>query len=277
MQHPRLSLPAWPPDCRRSCTRRWLNWKRCPSAPATGHADAALSLAARLAGPRAHPGRRGTIRPDCRSHCRQPVLVNHASRADQPHRCRAPRYAGPAQPSRLRRLRWQLGLAALVLVLLVPLTAFLRGDNTIYQSGTLSMSHQFIAHDCSRCHDTPGQTAWRAFNASATSVSQQACLACHVGPAHHAAKFSARKCGDCHREHAGPGRLSHVVSGFCTETQADLPSGASFAQSIKNFRRTLSSRSCGARTDRSEPNTTCCNWPKRLQPRAVGGTRPPSR
>jgi hypothetical protein len=141
------------------------------------------------------------------------------------------------QPSRLRRLRSQLGWAALILVLLVPLTALLRGDNTIYQSGTLSMSHQFIAHDCARCHDTPGQTGWRAvsLNRSISTVSERACLACHAAPAHHAAKFQARKCGDCHREHSGPGRLSHVVSGFCTECHADLPQGASFARSIKSF------------------------------------------
>lgn len=141
------------------------------------------------------------------------------------------------RPSRLRRLRWQLGSGALALTLLIPLTALIRGDNTVYQSGTLSLAHQFIAHDCARCHDTPGQTAWRAasFNHSASTVSEQACLACHAAPAHHSARFSARRCAECHREHSGPGRLSHVAKGFCTECHADLPPDSSFVRQIESF------------------------------------------
>jgi hypothetical protein len=141
------------------------------------------------------------------------------------------------QSSRLRRLRWQLPLAAFVVTLVIPLAALIRGDHTIYQSGTLSMSHQFIAHDCARCHDTPGQTAWRAvsLNHSARTVSEQACLACHAAPAHHTARLSTRRCAECHREHRGPGELSRIASAFCTECHAELPASASFARSIGSF------------------------------------------
>lgn len=141
--------------------------------------------------------------------------------------------------SPLRRLRWKLGWAAVALVLAIPLAGLIRSDKTIYQSGSLSLAHQFIANDCSRCHDRPGQTAWRALSLSGSvhSVSEQACLSCHAAPAHHTAKLSTRTCGECHREHEGPGRLSRVASGFCTECHADLPESASFARSINSLQQ----------------------------------------
>ena len=141
------------------------------------------------------------------------------------------------RPSPLRRFRWQLGAVAALLALVIPAAAWLRGDHAIYQSGTVSMSHQFIAHDCAKCHDSPGQGVRRLvmFDSSASTVSEQACLVCHAGPGHHPAPIAARRCSECHREHQGAGRLSHVASGFCTECHADLPAGASFVRSINQF------------------------------------------
>jgi hypothetical protein len=140
-------------------------------------------------------------------------------------------------PSRLRQLRWQLGWAAFALAAVVPVTALLRGDKTIYQSGNVSVAHQFIANDCGRCHDRPGQTALRAVSLShaARSVSQQACLACHAAPDHHAAPLPAARCTQCHREHEGAGELSRVHSAFCTECHADLPASASFVREVPSF------------------------------------------
>ena len=60
----------------------------------------------------------------------------------------------------------------------------------------MSEAHAVLEAECAACHV---QTAGM-FSAKASDA---ACLSCHDGPIHHAAKTNAVDCATCHAEHRG--------------------------------------------------------------------------
>ena len=70
------------------------------------------------------------------------------------------------------------------------------------------------------------------------SATDQACLACHDGPIHHADQTFTPSCSSCHVEHQGAFRLASTSDAACTQCHADLKTthGTSkFASNIRGF------------------------------------------
>jgi hypothetical protein len=129
------------------------------------------------------------------------------------------------RPNPLRRAKWPIGLAGLVLPLAWVGLMHLSGNRTMYQAGPVSIAHQFIAHDCRQCHTTPWQTAARLARLDAERVAtpDAACLVCHAGPIHHDNQITRfHHCADCHREHRGHAELSRIDDRFCVACHRDL-------------------------------------------------------
>ncbi len=148
----------------------------------------------------------------------------------------------PLREGWMRRWRrWaSWGLAGLAACWLLWETG--SGNDRVYHAGTVSKSHQFIANDCARCHQTSWQSLRRlvTFNNSATSTPDEACIACHQGAPHNdhpAAQMM--HCAHCHREHHGQEALAAVDDRFCTTCHANLGAGSAkpvdFAAHIDSF------------------------------------------
>lgn len=148
----------------------------------------------------------------------------------------------PARSSGLRNLHWagSWGLAALAGCWLLWQTGV--GDDRVFHAGSISTAHQFIAHDCARCHQSAWQPLKRlvSIDNTVTSTPDAACIACHAGPIHNdhpAAKLA--NCAHCHREHHGQEALAALDDRYCTDCHANLEhkSAASlhFASQIAKF------------------------------------------
>jgi len=114
--------------------------------------------------------------------------------------------------------------AKLWLSLLLPLLALLwigwrgfSGDHRVYSSGRMSQPHAVLEKECAACHlKQAGSFSARA--------ADNACLACHDGPMHHAARTEAPNCATCHLEHRGRIRLTATSNEACAECHAHLDS-----------------------------------------------------
>lgn len=116
-------------------------------------------------------------------------------------------------------------------VLAVLSTAWLvaetsRGRRQIYQAGPLATPHQLFENDCQQCH-----TAWAplgrltSLDESVSSVTNEKCMRCHSGPAHHENQIPAHEnisCAKCHREHEGDKALAWVADRHCIDCHGDL-------------------------------------------------------
>ena len=104
-------------------------------------------------------------------------------------------------------------------------------DNTVYSGGKMSAAHAVLATQCSACH-TSQASAFREH------ASDQACLACHDGPVHHANQVFTPSCASCHIEHRGVARLAQVSDASCTQCHASLQTRGTtpvFVRAIENF------------------------------------------
>jgi hypothetical protein len=135
------------------------------------------------------------------------------------------------RPTTLKRAKlWlSVGLPAFAL-LWIAWHGFAR-DSRVYSSGRMSAAHAVLEADCAACHvKTAG-----VFSAKA---SDDACLSCHDGPMHHAAKTGAPECSTCHVEHRGRVNVVAAKNQSCAECHADLRASSSatrFVAHIESF------------------------------------------
>ena len=135
------------------------------------------------------------------------------------------------RPTALKRAKFWLSLGIPVLALVwIAWHGFAR-DSSVYSSGRMSGAHAVLEADCAACHV---QTAG-AFSAKASDT---ACLSCHDGPMHHAARTNAGDCATCHAEHRGRVSLIAAKNESCSQCHGDLKTsnGATrFATHIESF------------------------------------------
>src|SRR5713226_9876490 len=90
-----------------------------------------------------------------------------------------------------------------------------KGNAKPYDAGPLGHAHSILSQKCSVCHlprpsaMRPDQGFWNRIWVRFHRVStDEACVACHDGPGHHAEQTSTPGCSDCHVEHRGAMRLA---------------------------------------------------------------------
>lgn len=148
-------------------------------------------------------------------------------------------------PNRLRRLTWQLALAAGVLTAAWLIYEASAGDHRIYEAGPLTTPHKMFEADCSKCHNT-WQPVVRLvkldFANEISSVESYKCMACHKGPTHHINQVPAAEslqCAECHREHRGEEQLAWVDDRLCVKCHMDLMTSTgpseSFALNVEHM------------------------------------------
>lgn len=107
-----------------------------------------------------------------------------------------------------------------------------RKDARVYSSGRMSEAHAVLETECAACHVQKAGV----FSAKAED---NACLACHDGPVHHASEVPTPRCAECHAEHRGRVNLRATNDKACAECHGNLEgqtsSGLRYAAHIKNF------------------------------------------
>ena len=82
--------------------------------------------------------------------------------------------------------RWKRGLSialpAAALAWVIAMAA--RGDERIYNSGSISTRHRMLENQCGSCHTTPWALRYTS-KAEWQEKLDAACLRCHDGPVHH--------------------------------------------------------------------------------------------
>jgi hypothetical protein len=130
-----------------------------------------------------------------------------------------------------RRWRFRISLAAPLLAVLWLAWYGLTGNSRVYSAGQMSPAHAVLGAKCDSCHV-------RTVGFLRAKTSDQACLACHDGPIHHANQTFTPHCSSCHQEHKGHLRLAATPDVSCTQCHADLrTTGAKtpFVSDITNF------------------------------------------
>ena len=79
----------------------------------------------------------------------------------------------------------------------------------------MSAPHAILESQCAACHIQKASF----FSAKAEN---EACLACHDGPIHHAGQVTTADCATCHMEHRGRINISAVSEKSCAACHADL-------------------------------------------------------
>jgi hypothetical protein len=135
------------------------------------------------------------------------------------------------RPTALKRAKFWLsvGLPALAVVWIAWLV--LGGDHRVYSSGRMSEAHAVLEAECAACHV-------RTAGAFSAKASDAACLSCHDGPMHHAAKTSSGECATCHTEHRGRVSLVAAKNQSCAQCHGNLEAsgGAThYAAHIESF------------------------------------------
>jgi hypothetical protein len=135
------------------------------------------------------------------------------------------------RPTPLKRARFWLSVLLPLLALLWIAERTIFKDSRVYSSGRLSEAHAVLEKECAACHVQQAG----AFSAKAAD---NACLACHDGPIHHANQTRSLECAACHMEHRGRVNLRAASNQSCAECHGDLKAtGGSvhFASRIRGF------------------------------------------
>ena len=138
------------------------------------------------------------------------------------------------KPAPLRRARFALSLAGVVIAAVWLLGLAAARSHGVYSPGPVSDPHAFIGQKCELCHIAQGPGLRKA----RLKVSDQACLACHDGPEHQGS-VPANDCGSCHAEHRGRlTQIVHVRDVDCAKCHATLdPSISRFNKDHPEFAR----------------------------------------
>ena len=169
------------------------------------------------------------------------------------------------QPHALRRWRFWLSVAVPVIALGWLVSQRAQGGQNVYSSGPLSASHAVFTQQCALCH--LARTA--GFSAP---VSDQACLACHDAPVHHANQTFTPACSSCHQEHKGARLLAATSDSSCSQCHADLRTRDGkphYAVSIAAFTRGHPEFSA-LRAGKPDPGKVKFNHYVHLQPHLMG-------
>jgi|GEM_PF-1755411 len=129
------------------------------------------------------------------------------------------------RPRRLRRLRRLVPWTVLLLSTgLIAALTWLPGNRRIYQADSVSTAHAIFNEDCEACHNASFGTAKRLLrgNNELRSVTDEACLRCHAGDAHHVRQVGQSACVKCHHEHRGRIAMARVEDGHCIACHTDL-------------------------------------------------------
>ena len=169
----------------------------------------------------------------------------------------------------LKRARlWLSVFVPLLAVVWISWHAFHK-DARVYSSGRMSAAHAVLEKECASCHVQKAS----AFSAKADN---QACLACHDGPIHHADQTAAPDCATCHTEHRGRINIAAVSQKSCVECHANLQAsrGASrFAAHIATFADGHPEFAV-LRENRRDPSTIKLNHALHMKPIRRGPTGP---
>lgn len=132
------------------------------------------------------------------------------------------------RPTPLKRAKLWLSvlLPLLALVWIAERTFF--KDSRVYSSGRLSEPHAVLEKECAACHVLQAG----AFSAKAAD---NACLACHDGPAHHPFQVSAPDCATCHTEHRGRVSIRAASNEACARCHKDLKKDPLYKSGIKSL------------------------------------------
>jgi hypothetical protein len=169
----------------------------------------------------------------------------------------------------MKRAKLWLGVLLPVLALgWIAWHGFAR-DSRVYSSGRLSGAHAVLEKECATCHvQKAGVFAAKAEN--------NACLACHDGPAHHSSRVAEPDCATCHVEHRGRVNLSAARNQTCAECHSNLRAAGGtshFAANIRSFQDGHPEfRSVSA--DARDPGTIKLNHAIHMKPIRRGPTGP---
>jgi hypothetical protein len=119
------------------------------------------------------------------------------------------------RPTPMKRAKLWLSVLLPLLALLWIGERAISKDSRVYSSGRLSEPHAVLEKECAACHVQQAG----AFSAKAAD---NACLACHDGPIHHADQTKSLECAACHSEHRGRVNLRAASNQSCAECHADL-------------------------------------------------------
>lgn len=136
-------------------------------------------------------------------------------------------------PTPLKRAKFWLSLALLLLAFFWITEKNLSRDSRVYSSGRLSRAHAVLEKECSACH-------LRQAGSFSAKVADSSCLDCHDGPSHHPSQIPAPNCSTCHTEHHGGASLSAVSDLACASCHADLKSShpdTQYVAQITSFER----------------------------------------
>lgn len=149
--------------------------------------------------------------------------------------------------NRFRQFTWWTALACALVACVWLVQAGTRGEHRIYEAGAVSTPHAMFENDCHRCHIDNMAPLKRLvhFSDQIHSVSNEKCIACHIGPAHHDNQVPMHgdapgelSCAKCHREHKGDEQLARVADRHCIDCHGDLetsPGTPTFAQHVTDF------------------------------------------
>jgi hypothetical protein len=135
------------------------------------------------------------------------------------------------RPTPLKRAKFWLSLLLPLLALVWISWRGFSGDHRVYSSGRMSEAHAILEKGCVTCHVQQAGT----FSAKAAD---NACLACHDGPTHHASQTKSLECSTCHSEHRGRVNIKATGNQSCAECHVDLKAASGalrFAAHIRSF------------------------------------------
>jgi hypothetical protein len=179
------------------------------------------------------------------------------------------------RPSAYKRTKFWLSVLLPVAALVwIGWRTFAR-DSRVYSSGRMSAAHAVLEKECSACHLQQAGV----FSAKAAD---NACLACHDGPAHHAvaaraANLKELECATCHTEHRGRIHIAAANNQACATCHANLDAvktGVSrIAAHIRSF-ETDHPEFAAAAKDNRDPGTIRLNHAIHLKPIRRGPNGP---
>jgi transcription elongation factor Elf1 len=104
-------------------------------------------------------------------------------------------------------------------------------DSRVYSSGRMSAAHAVLEKECSACH-------LQQAGVFSQKAADNACLACHDGPIHHATQVKTFECASCHTEHRGRINIAATSNQTCAECHSSLRTNAGpphYAAQISSF------------------------------------------
>jgi hypothetical protein len=135
------------------------------------------------------------------------------------------------RPTLLKRTKFWLSLLLPLFALLWIAERTIFKDSLVYSSGRLSEPHAVLEKECAACHV-------RNAGAFSAKAADNACLACHDGPIHHATQTATPACATCHTEHRGRINIAAAGNQACAACHSDLQAGRSispYAPRIRTF------------------------------------------